>query len=132
LIAIALVVFINTVADIVDFMMAPAATAAASGKAGAFDVAALFVADKDAQATAQSAFALSVKENGVDFVASSGFVDAAIKVSSQFFRASFAFPVVPTTPHAPPCCNQLAWLANGWGKAISNFGPVFFNVALES
>jgi folate-dependent phosphoribosylglycinamide formyltransferase PurN len=66
-------------------MMAPAATAAASaGKAGA-DVAALFTGDKDAQATAQSAFASSIKEKGVDLVASSGYVDAAIKVSISIF-----------------------------------------------
>lgn len=63
-------------------MMAPAATAAATGaKAGAFDVATLFVADKDAAASAQASLAAAIKEKGVDFIASIGYVDATIKVS---------------------------------------------------
>lgn len=64
-------------------MMAPAATAAASGAKGA-DVAGLFVADKEASTQAQVALANSVKEKGVEYLASVNYIDSAIKVSKRF------------------------------------------------
>ena len=62
-------------------MMSPAATStAASGKAGAFDVATLFVADKAARDEAALALAAAAKKEGVTFFASIGLNDALVKV----------------------------------------------------
>lgn len=61
-------------------MMAPAATAAASGaKAGAIDAASLFAADKAAATEAQVALAATAKKDGVASLA--GLSDAVVKVS---------------------------------------------------
>lgn len=61
-------------------MMAPAATAAASGaKAGAIDAASLFAADKAAATEAQIALAATAKKDGVSALA--GLSDAVVKVS---------------------------------------------------
>lgn len=63
-------------------MMAPAATAAASSaKAGAFDVATLFVADKAARDEAAVALAAAAKKEGVEFFQSINLTDAIVKVS---------------------------------------------------
>jgi hypothetical protein len=63
-------------------MMAPSATAATpAAKAGAFDVATLFVADQAARDEAQLALAAAVKAEAVEFLGAIGYVDAAIKVS---------------------------------------------------
>ncbi|RSH87527.1 translational elongation factor EF-1 alpha [Apiotrichum porosum] len=60
--------------------MAPSATAATpAAKAGAFDVATLFVADQAARDEAQLALAAAVKAEPVEFLGSIGYVDAAIK-----------------------------------------------------
>jgi elongation factor 3 len=62
-------------------MMSPAATStASSGKAGAFDVATLFVADKSARDEASVALAAAAKKNGVEFFGSIGLNDALVKV----------------------------------------------------
>lgn len=63
-------------------MMAPAATSAgSSAKAGAFDVATLFVADKAARDEAALNLAAATKKEGVEFLGQIGFCDAVIKVS---------------------------------------------------
>lgn len=63
-------------------MMAPAATAAASGaKAGAIDAASLFAADKAASTEAQVALAATAKKDGVNALA--GLSDAVVKVSQS-------------------------------------------------
>lgn len=70
-------------------MMAPAATAAASGaKAGAFDLATIVVADKAAATEAQVNLAAAVKKEGVEFLGQIGFTDAIVKVSGGRFYAS--------------------------------------------
>lgn len=66
-------------------MMAPAATAAASGaKVGAIDAASLFAADKAAATEAQVALAATAKKDGVAALA--GLSDAVVKVSIHRFR----------------------------------------------
>lgn len=71
-------------------MMAPAAqNAAASSKAGAFEVSRLFVADKAARDEAQKEFAAATKD--VEFLGQVGYADAAIKVSSWGFSVDFRF-----------------------------------------
>lgn len=63
-------------------MMSPAATSTATpAKAGAFDVATLFVADKAAREEASLALATAAKKEGVEFFASIGLNDALVKVS---------------------------------------------------
>jgi len=63
-------------------MMAPAATSAgSSAKAGAFDVATLFVADKAARDEAALNLAAATKKEGVEFLGQIGYCDAVIKVS---------------------------------------------------
>jgi len=62
-------------------MMSPAATSTTSaGKAGAFDVSTLFVADKAARDEASLALATAAKKNGVEFFGSIGLNDALVKV----------------------------------------------------
>ncbi|KAL7423178.1 translational elongation factor EF-1 alpha [Cryptotrichosporon argae] len=64
--------------------MAPAATAsAAAGKAGAFDLATLFVADKAASQEAQVALADATKKAGVEFLGAIGYPDAVVKALSD-------------------------------------------------
>jgi elongation factor 3 len=61
-------------------MMAPAATAAASSaKAGAFDVATLFVADKAARDEAAVSLAVTAKKEGVEFFQSINLCDEIVK-----------------------------------------------------
>jgi elongation factor 3 len=61
-------------------MMAPAATSAApSAKAGAFDTATLFVADKAARDEAAVTLAATAKKEGVEFFAHIGLNDALVK-----------------------------------------------------
>lgn len=65
------------------FMMSPAATSTATpAKAGDFDVATLFVADKAARDEAALALASAAKKHGVEFFGSIGLNDALVKVSS--------------------------------------------------
>lgn len=66
---------------LINSMMSPAATStASSGKAGAFDVATLFAADKSARDEASVALAAAAKKNGVEFFGSIGLNDALVKV----------------------------------------------------
>lgn len=65
-------------------MMAPAAASAApSAKAGAFDTATLFVADKAARDEAAVTLAATAKKEGVEFFHHIGLNDALVKVSSK-------------------------------------------------
>jgi elongation factor 3 len=62
-------------------MMSPAATSTtSSGKAGAFDVATLFVADKAARDEASVSLASAAKKEGVEFFGHIGLNDALVKV----------------------------------------------------
>lgn len=63
------------------YLVAPAATAAASSGKGSFDLATLFVADKAARDEAGLALADAVKKSGVGFFTQIGFNDAIVKVS---------------------------------------------------
>jgi elongation factor 3 len=72
-------------------MMAPAATSPAeSGKAGAFDLATVFVADKAARDQAALDLTAAAKKEGVEFFASIQFNDAVIKVSCSRHRLNFS------------------------------------------
>lgn len=72
-------------------MMAPAATASASSaKAGSFDVATLFAADKAAASEAQLALATLAKKEGVQFFSTIKLNDELVKVSP-----------VPSLPSSP-------------------------------
>ncbi|KAK8858439.1 hypothetical protein IAR55_002666 [Kwoniella newhampshirensis] len=62
-----------------EFLAPAAAAAAPSAKAGAFDVATLFVADKAARDEAALALATAVKKNGVEFLGQIAFNDAVVK-----------------------------------------------------
>ena len=62
-------------------MMTPSATNATAIKAGAFDLATLFVADKAVRDEAQLNLAATTKKEGVEFLGSIAFCDAVIKVS---------------------------------------------------
>lgn len=67
-------------------MMTPAATSPApSVKAGAFDVATLFVADKAARDEAAINLAAIVKQEGVELLGQIAFNDAIVKVSFIVF-----------------------------------------------
>ncbi|WVQ80572.1 hypothetical protein IAT38_002677 [Cryptococcus sp. DSM 104549] len=69
--------------------LAPAAAAAApSSKAGAFDFATLFVADKAAREEAGVALATAAKKAGVDFFGQIGFNDAIVKALTDKKSAS--------------------------------------------
>jgi hypothetical protein len=62
--------------------MSPAATSTASpAKAGEFDTATLFVADKSARDEAALSLATAAKKSGVEFFGSVGLNDALVKVS---------------------------------------------------
>ncbi|OCF31285.1 elongation factor 3 [Kwoniella heveanensis BCC8398] len=66
--------------DLSIFIMAPAAAASApSSKAGAFDLATLFVADKAARDEAALNLAAAAKKAGVEFFGQIGFNDAIVK-----------------------------------------------------
>jgi hypothetical protein len=69
-------------------MMSPAATSTtSSGKAGAFDVSSLFVADKSAREESSVALADAAKKEGVEFFGSIGLNDALVKVCLDFLLA---------------------------------------------
>lgn len=67
----------------------PASTAAPA-KAGAFDIASLFSADKAATAEAATTLATLAKKEGVEFFGSIGFNDAIVKVSPAFWPTPWA------------------------------------------
>lgn len=72
----------STLTHLSNPMMAPAAqSASAPAKAGVFDIASIFVADKAARDEAQVALATATKQNGVQFLGQIGYVDATLKVS---------------------------------------------------
>ncbi len=58
--------------------------AAASAKAGAFDIATLFTADKAATAEAAANLATLAKKEGVEFFGQIGLNDAIVKVGDCF------------------------------------------------